>query len=79
MINLFGWVYEKTNQSTSLFKYFWLALRRLTLKLYPSAPCRMEVYGVYMILPFNNALPGYLFDLEFGFYESSTSELRQQM
>lgn len=65
MINFFGWVYEKANQSTGLFKYFWLALRRLILKLYPSASCRMEVHGVDMILPFNHALPGYLFDLQF--------------
>lgn len=65
MLNFFGWIYKKANQSTGFFKYFWLALRRLILKFYPSASCSMKVHGINMILPFNHALPGYLFDLQF--------------
>jgi FkbM family methyltransferase len=65
MIFLFGWIYKRANNSTGLFKHFWLALRRLILKMYPTASCRMVVHGASVILPFSHALPGYLAALQF--------------
>lgn len=65
MTNFFGWIYKRANCSIGLFKNFWLVVRKLILKMYPSASCRMQVHGLDMILPLNHALPGYLADLQF--------------